>query len=754
MSIFDRIANRFAAPQQTPPQRLGGVNSRELGESGTENYHGFITQDYNSKFHGSKAIAIFDEMRSSDATVNAVLKALKLPILSTPWTIESTDAEDTTANEQAEFVRQNLEMLEGGFKNHVREALGSLDFGFYYFEKVYTIRNGRIVLRKLAPRIPTAHYKWETENKEVPGVMQMLPATGTPGKTTTPSIPFEKLVLYTNEKEGENYEGRSILRTAYKHWFLKNLLYKIDGIKHERGAGILLISLPEGSSDQDKTDAENLGKNFKLNEQAYIIKPSKEWDISMLTAGIESQSGPLMESVKHHDRMILQNILAQFLDLGSGKTGSFSLSRDQSSFFTLALRAIAEQIEETINDQLIPQLIRFNWGIQESYPRFRFQQVGDVDYTEMSEVLERLINAGLVKKDPELMSWITKTFGLPERTAEDFEDEEDDDEEPPAPNNKTKEPETPEEPEEDEEDAEMAEKSYFRTLTAAEERVALADIDDFLSEEENTIQNILDEAAKEQKDAIIKDIERILEAGTIAAVAGLTLKNHAKAEAYINEVAKRAVEKGKATAAKEVGISIPASNNATKQATALRVELMMAKRKADIENTLKNSLINIIQSGVGTKPALLELEGVVDKLLQQSNTAIKGSLVIEAFDSGRDGVFERARASIHGLQRSEILDTKTCNMCLTLDGRVFSTNDPFTKLGAVHDNCRGIWVAILKTDEKLPPTKTLPKTLKNKFQTVEGVPTRNNFDQMKKPIVRKGSRLEQRIKDGKLEVNQ
>ena len=751
MSIFDRIASRFAAPQPTPPQRLGGVNTRELGESGTENYHGFITQDYNNKFHGSKAIAIYDEMRSSDATVNAVLKALKLPILSTPWSIESADVEDQAANDQAELVRDTFERLEGGFKNHLREALASLDFGFYYFEKVYTLRAGRVVLQKLAPRIPTAHYKWETSDPNIPGVMQMLPMTASPGKTTTPSIPFTKLVLYTNEKEGDNFEGRSILRTAYKHWFLKNMLYKLDGIKHERGAGILVIGLPEGSSDEDKTDAENMGKNFKVNEQAYIIKPSKEWEVEMLTAGIESQSGPLMESVRHHDRMILQNILAQFLDLGSGKTGSFSLSKDQSSFFTLALRAIAEQIEEVVNDQIIKQLIDFNWGKQEMYPVFRFQQVGDVDYTEMSEVLERLMNAGLVKKDPELMSWVTKTFGLPERTPEDFEDEEDDDEEPPKP------PQTPPEGDgeaEDDQDAEMAEGNYFRKLTNAEERVELADIDSYLSDEENTLQNILDEVAQDQKDSILKDIEAILTAGTIAAVSGLTLKNNAKATAAINESAKRAVEKGKATAAKEVGISIPPSNNAAKQATALRVELLMAKRKSEIENALKNSLITIIQSGVGTKPALLELEGVVDKLLKQSNTAIKGSVIVDAFDAGRDGVFERARADIHGLQRSEVLDTKTCNMCLTLDGRVFSANDQFTKLGAVHDNCRGIWVAILKTDEKLPPVKTLPKTLKNKFQTVEGVPTRNNFDQMKKPIIRKGSRLEQKVKDGKLEVDQ
>ena len=65
-------------------------------------------------------------------------------------------------------------------------------------------------------------------------------------------------------------------------------------------------------------------------------------------------------------------------------------------------------------------------------------------------------------------------------------------------------------------------------------------------------------------------------------------------------------------------------------------------------------------------------------------------------------------------------------------------------------NCRGIWVAILKTDAELPKVKTLPKSIKNRFETVEGVPEINNFEPLKQPIIRKGSRLEKKIERGEV----
>ena len=103
-------------PRKLSDKGMRKKNGLELGRAGTESFHGFISEDFNSDFHGLKAIKIFDEMRKTDGTVAAVLKALKLPIRAAEFSIQPVDAEDATEVAIAEFVRKNLfENLQGGF---------------------------------------------------------------------------------------------------------------------------------------------------------------------------------------------------------------------------------------------------------------------------------------------------------------------------------------------------------------------------------------------------------------------------------------------------------------------------------------------------------------------------------------------------------------------------------------------------------------------------------------------------------------
>jgi len=52
------------------------------------------------------------------------------------------------------------------FQKFLKEALGYLDFGFYYFEKVFEVKDGMIEWKAFAPRIPRSHYLWEISGQE------------------------------------------------------------------------------------------------------------------------------------------------------------------------------------------------------------------------------------------------------------------------------------------------------------------------------------------------------------------------------------------------------------------------------------------------------------------------------------------------------------------------------------------------------------------------------------------------------------
>lgn len=774
MGLFERVATRLFPLDGR--EVLGQVRlsekidrqvslSEEIGSPGTSIYHGFIAQDYNPNFRGQKAIKIYEEMRNQDATVAAVLKAIKLPILQAEWQVESGDAQDETQNEIADFVRRNLEKLEGGFTQFLRESMGYLDFGFYYFEKVYQVKDGMIVIKKLAPRLPSAHSLWRTSDPEVPGVTQFLPTVpeGKKDFKINPEIPMSKLVLFTNNKEGDNWEGVSVLRTAYKHWYMKDALYRIATIKLERGAGILKITLPDGATPTDRTNARELGENFKVNEQAYIVVPGKEWNVELMTAGIADQSGASAETINHHNREITLNILAQFLDLGSGSTGSYALSKDQTDFFGLSLRAIADYMAGVLNDQLIKELVDLNFGEQKEYPKFVFSKIGENDYTELSATLEKLVSTGLIKVDPQLKVWVHKQFGLPEVSVEDFEEEEKRE-----PVQEEKEEEEPQKHngfpglpraggEEDEhmekpEEGEMAEKKYFRPLTFAEGRVKFAEVEAFFDDEEEDIEETLGTFTQQQRDKLMRDAARIIETQNVAAIAGISLLGAGALLSKIKENAKNALERGKATAAKEISTSIPTTTAFTKRVLDTKVDILLDQRQRRIEDTVKGILLDSLNNEIGKTATLNQLGKSIDSAFRSEDSRIAGKIVVDFFDEGRALTFEKDKASLHGLQRSEVLDDKTCPMCMTVDGQVLGVDDPFTKIGEVHDHCRGIWVGILRSDAELPKVKELPKFIKNRFDSMEGVPRANAFEQLKTPIVRKGSRLERKIKDGELEI--
>lgn len=129
------------------------------GVTGTDLQAGTISEEYNRDLIFPQSVEIYDEMRKSDATVIAVLRAIKQPILSAKWTIQP-GGEDDKDKEIAEFITRNL-FKKVKFRNFLRESLGFLDFGFYYFEKNFEIVNGMVEWKEFAPRLPKAHYLWD-----------------------------------------------------------------------------------------------------------------------------------------------------------------------------------------------------------------------------------------------------------------------------------------------------------------------------------------------------------------------------------------------------------------------------------------------------------------------------------------------------------------------------------------------------------------------------------------------------------------
>lgn len=460
------------------PVRSSRPKTGELGATGTQFFSGFISgEEYNPNLQGQAGLKIYDEMRRSDAMVKATLLAIGLPIRQAVWRVEAA-SDDNRDQEIAEFVRNNL---FGGMSitwdDFLRQALLHLTFGYMMFERVYKLENNKILLKKLAPRLPKTLYKWMVADD---GGLEYIVQFVLKGATYIyADIPVDRLLIFTNEKEGANYEGISVLRSAYKHWYVKNQLYKIDAIKHDRwGIGIPVVSLPEKSIDLDidKTRAEALAKNLRAHEQAYVIKP---FGFGVELLAMPTRVGTnVMPSVQHHNEQIVVNILAQFLTLGTTKSGNRALGGSFQDLFLLSLQSIAKYTEDTINRYCIKSLVDYNF-ITDRYPKLKASKIKETSFTNLADAVSKLMNVGALTPDEELEDYVREIGSLPTK--------------PKPKTQKTIE-------------YRLKESGYWRELTEPEKVLNLREIDNQTERAKTQLSDKIGRVQAEQIDQLAKDV--------------------------------------------------------------------------------------------------------------------------------------------------------------------------------------------------------------------------------------------------------
>jgi phage gp29-like protein len=394
----------------------------ELGATGTHIFGGLLQhQDYNATLVAPEAYDVYDKMRN-DGQVRAALTAIKLPLLNADWYIESA-SDSATDREIAERLERNLMAeMTVSWRNFLRQALLHLDYGSMPFEKVWRLDDGLVMLRKLAPRLPRTIQKWLVdESGGLAGVEQYAP-TATDFVMVT--IPVSKLLLFVNDLEGSNYRGISILRSAYGHWYMKDGLYRVQCIALEkRGLGVDVGTLKgEARTDDHKRDLERVLMSLHAHEKQFMVEIDEQVGYRLEGIGSGRVLDPL-PAIEHHDVRIVRSILAEFLAMGQGSTGSLAMHRDKSAFFMMALGGIANQLSDTINAHLIRPWVDYNWNVTE-YPQLRYSRLESRDLQTWADAVLKLSQAAVITADPDIEKEARSLLDLPPQIVMPEEEEE------------------------------------------------------------------------------------------------------------------------------------------------------------------------------------------------------------------------------------------------------------------------------------------------------------------------------------------
>lgn len=403
----------------------------ELGVAGQNTYSGMIFADeFLTELRGNKAIQKYREMRDNNATIGAVMYAVEQTLRDVEVkVVPANDSEE--AKKAVEFVKSVLDDMDHSLDDHIAEALSFLTYGFAWFEVVWKVRGGSsnnpkknskyndglLGIKKLATRAQWTIQRFEVDKEtgDVLGVHQLV----TWGKAPV-MIPKEKSVYYRTTSLNNDPSGRSVLRNAFVAYTYLNRIQGYEAIAIERELhGIPVGRMPaeylsaDATSDQAalRYQFETALRDVKNNDQGYLLLPSDVYmdvdgkptnqrlmDIELITAN-GSRSIQIDPVVRRYQHDIARSLMAEFLMLGGGQSGSYALSKTKTDLFLRSMESYINAIVDVLNKQLMEPLWEMNGLPWETMPKLVAGDVAPHDLKELASFLRNINGADINLSD-------------------------------------------------------------------------------------------------------------------------------------------------------------------------------------------------------------------------------------------------------------------------------------------------------------------------------------------------------------------
>ena len=140
----------------------------EIGSTGLNRFSGEVIEEFLTELRGDRGRKIYEEMRSNDAIVGAILFSIEMALREVPWFAKKKKG----TQKQADFLESCMHDMSHTWADFISEVLLMLPFGYSYFELVYKGRknntskwdDGMIGWRKFGYRAPDSIVRWDIDD--------------------------------------------------------------------------------------------------------------------------------------------------------------------------------------------------------------------------------------------------------------------------------------------------------------------------------------------------------------------------------------------------------------------------------------------------------------------------------------------------------------------------------------------------------------------------------------------------------------
>jgi phage gp29-like protein len=327
----------------------------EIGQTGLAQFAGQVSETHTAKLTWPSAYGIYDEMRRRDPTIRTMWNALVMLSRTASWYFEP-ESESPEDRDAADFLQDCLADMSHTPEDAIEDALTCMLFGWSWLEIVYKRRDdGAIGWRKWAPRRQSSFSKW---GFDATGGVQALVQRPAPDYQEI-EIPIGKSLHFTFQRDGGNPEGLALLESLYETWYYLKNLQIINGIGWQRSfVGLPVFEFEETPGDDDRAEVERVGQALSVDAKQYLSVPK---GIKFRLESVANSSAEaLLHTIQYYRLQILQTMLADFINLGTGQTGSWALGSDKSQLFLMATDGTLDRMANVVNRHGVPRLLSYN----------------------------------------------------------------------------------------------------------------------------------------------------------------------------------------------------------------------------------------------------------------------------------------------------------------------------------------------------------------------------------------------------------
>lgn len=418
-----------------------------IGSTGLRQYGGMVFEEFLRKLQGRLGALAFREMRDNSSTIGAIAFTIESLIRQAPWRVEPA-GDSPEAKAEAEFVDGCLHDMSSTFEDIFMESLTALTYGWALQEIVYKVRrgpenanpryrskfnDGRIGWRKMPLRAQETLDRWEFDSDDS-GIRGMWQWDTYSGKGNV-FIPVEKALLFRVDSQKGNPESRSLYRNAILDWWKLKRILEIEAIGIERDmTGLITMEVPfetltpSATPDQVavRTELERLLAGLKRDEREFAMVPSEldtegkptGYKFKLLSSGGRRQIDTDAIARRYMTSMTM-SVLADFLMLGAGSTGSWALSSDKTRLFAMAIGAILDNSASVWNRYAIPRLMRLNGVPSRLWPELQHEDIETPPLADIGKFIVDLATAGVLRPDKPLERQLRAMAKLPEPEDDD-----------------------------------------------------------------------------------------------------------------------------------------------------------------------------------------------------------------------------------------------------------------------------------------------------------------------------------------------